>query len=224
MGPRSDAEVAAVHALLFAAGAAALWVPGVEWTHAIWGFVLIYNVVVPGYFATRDRDAVVAIWAFVLPLSLFQVGPDWFLAAELGTLVFPTAEGPIPVPAYMAGLWVPPLLLTTYLGERTAANRGFAGGLLAAAAAGFVLFATSEVLLTTVGVWRAVGVSEFAGATPYILAPEALLCAATFYAYRETQQSSRIIRIGAAALVSCLYLGAACASFLIVERGLVSLL
>jgi len=221
---RSDVEVAALHAVLFATGAAVLRVPEVGLTHALWGFVLVYNVAVPLYFAVREIESAVAIWTFLVPLSLFQIGPDWFLAGELGTLAFPTAGERTVVPAYMGGLWVPPLLLTTYLGERIAETRGVRGGLFAAAAAGLVLFAASETLLTAAGVWRAVGVYELGGAAAYILGPEALLCAAAFYAYRGTRWTGLGVRIGGAALVSCLYLGAACASFLVVERGIVPLL
>jgi len=216
-----DRSVVALHLVLFSLGAALLVVADLDIQTASWGFVLVYNAAIPAYFGYRGAEIVTSIWTFALSLSIFQVLPDWFLCTELGTLVFPSATGAAPVPTFMAGLWVAPLLLTTYLGERVesaSSASGRADGLWAAALAGLAVFGASELLLTSVPVWEPVGVHTFRGMALYILPAEALLCAAALYAYRRTRERSVAARIGAAAIVSWLYLGTACASYLVVDQ------
>jgi hypothetical protein len=56
-----------------------------------------------------------ALWAFLVPVSVFQVLPDWLLAELVGTLRFPDIGGPRlddAMTLVMAGMWVPPLFLT----------------------------------------------------------------------------------------------------------------
>lgn len=219
-----DRQLVAAHLLAFSAGGALLWVPGVELRFIVWAFVITYNAALPLYFRALGEERVVSIWSFALPLSLFQVLPDWFLSEELGTLVFPSAPDSLAVPLFMAGLWVPPLVLTTYLGERVRGQASGGLGLLSAALGGLAIFATSELVLTSVRIWEPVDVYTVGGMALYILGPEALLCASTLYAYRETRRSPAIRRVAAAGLVSCLYLGAAGASYLVVERWVPALL
>jgi hypothetical protein len=51
-----------------------------------------------------------------------------------------------------------------------------------------------------------------------VLAPEALLGAATFIAFRATREKGLGSAIGAAAVVSMLYLGALATSYFFLER------
>jgi len=83
----------AMHAVYGVLSAIALRLepPAKGW--AIFGCVVAYNVALPLVAQAVGRADWVALWAFLLPLSVFQVAPDWFLAGQLGTLVFPTWAG-----------------------------------------------------------------------------------------------------------------------------------
>jgi hypothetical protein len=57
------------------------------WQFAL--LVLLYNIGLPVLASRFQRSDWLSIWVFVLPLSIFQVFPDWWLSAQLKTLVFP---------------------------------------------------------------------------------------------------------------------------------------
>lgn len=139
----------------------------------------------------------------IVPISLFQVFPDWFLAVELGSIVFPDNGGlrfDDAIPLAMATMWVLPLLVVTLL----ARDSLWRGALIAA-----VLFGATEVFAPLAGLWEpAGGAREVAGVAIYVILPEALLGAATVYAVRTAGTTSLPVRIGAGAAVSIFYTGA----------------
>ncbi|MFB6374002.1 MAG: hypothetical protein ABEN55_13020, partial [Bradymonadaceae bacterium] len=144
-----------VHLAFVGIGAGLLAVDAVAVRYAVWSTVVGYNLFLPAYFFRSGDREVVDLWAFLLPLSLLQVLPDWYLSAVQQTLVFPTASDTFPVPLFMAGLWTLPLMVTTAFGIWVAWRWGTRLGYAAAIAAGLLVFGTGELALTRVGVWQA---------------------------------------------------------------------
>jgi hypothetical protein len=118
MSARGLAPLVLVHAALLIAGAAALSLeaPAKGWAVLVTviGYVIALQV------ATRrcERVELQALAAFLVPVSIFQVLPDWVLADLVGTLRFPDTGGlrvDDVIPVAMAGMWVAPLFLAVAL-------------------------------------------------------------------------------------------------------------
>ena len=191
--------------------------------------VVLYNVALPLVGVGRGHRDWVALWAFLVPLSVFQVVPDAFLAGVLGTLDFPDTGGPRlgPVPLAMAGMWTIPLWLALFGALRLSGGALGRGAAWAAALAGVLLVGAEATLAApspsgvwAVPVWRAVGVATVGPVAVYVVVPEVLLGAVAWLAFSLTRAASRLVRVAAAALVSLVYLGALAASFGLVERVL----
>ncbi len=150
-----------------------------------------------------DRPAWSAALGVLIPISIFQLLPDWFLADALGTLRFPDTGGVRVgdvIPLAMCGMWALPLFLVVLLARDSVAR----GALTA-----FVLFLGTELLAPTAGLWEpAGGVTEVAGVALYVLPAEAVLGAATVLAVRATRDRPLGERVLAAAAVSTVYTGA----------------
>lgn len=208
-----------VHGAAALLGAALLVWPAVPTDTAVWTFVLLYNLAWGLWTYRADDRRAFRIWRFILPLSLLQLFPDWFLVESLGTLSFaphrPTAG---PVPLYMALMWSYPLVVVTHAGMAARRRLGTLSGRLAAAATALVLFGSAELLLTRIPIWQAHDVVTYHGAALYILAAEAFLGLTTFEAFRRTRRSGPGERLVAAALVMVGYLGAAGLSHLVFEQ------
>ncbi|MEM9557631.1 MAG: hypothetical protein AAGC60_25460 [Acidobacteriota bacterium] len=193
------------------------------------GSVLAYHVAFLAVGRWRGHRDWLELWRFVLPLSVFQVLPDAFLARVLGVLEFPLPGPSIgPVDLFMAGLWAPALFLVVFAGDATARRRGPVSGALAALGASAGLFVGSEALLTRVPVWRAVDVHAIGPVALYVIGPELLLGLVTWltYHHRASWQGhgagSTWRRAAAAAALCLLYLGALAASYLLIDGGSVA--
>src|ERR1700754_3388762 len=88
--------LAAVHAGVFTGTGvvAFLGAPARGW--AVLGLVIAYNIGLPLLARARGRRDWLALWAFLLPVSVFQVLPDWLLDELVGTLRFPVIGGGTP--------------------------------------------------------------------------------------------------------------------------------
>ncbi len=180
--------------------------------------VVGYNVALPLVGRLRGHQEWVAMWAFLAPLSLFQVAPDAFLASVLGSLDFPDTGGPrlAGVPLAMAGMWTVPLWIALFVAGRQSGGDLARGAWWAALVAG-VLLVGAEATLWAVPVWRAVDVTVVGPVAVYVVLPEVLLGTVAWLAYRLTRSASVPAKVGAAALVSLVYLGALAAAFGLVE-------
>lgn len=208
--------IVALHAAFFAAlglAVAALEPPAKGW--GVFGLVVAYNVALPLVARAVGRDDWLRLWAFLLPLSVFQVLPDWVLSAQLGTLVFPDLGGPRlddAIPLAMAGMWVAPLFIALAL------SGGRPGR---AAALALVVFLGSELLAPVLELWEpGDDPTQVGGVAVYVLPAEAALGWAAAVAYAATDGSRRAAKVGAAFAVSTFYLGAlVLANFLIDIAG-----
>lgn len=212
-------RIAGFHLLFLVLGAVCYSLEPLTVGQATWIVVVAYNVSLPTYFfQTRDLQ-VVELWAFLLPLSLLQVIPDWYLVEIQQTLVFPTADGLFAIPVFMAGLWTFPLMLTTATGLYLYRHTGPLAGYTAAVSAGMLVFGAGELVLTNIGVWRANQVLAVGGVAVYILPAELFLTAATMYSYEQVEWQSPWHRLSAAPIIMLTYLGAATASHLFVDAA-----
>lgn len=207
--------IVALHAVFFACvgGVALLDAPAKGW--GVLALVAAYNVALPVVARAFGRDDWFRLWRFLLPLSVFQVLPDWVLSAQLGTLVFPDLGGlrlDDAIPLAMAGMWVPPLFIVLAL----------AGGSPARAAAlALGVFLGSELLAPVLELWEPGGApTQLAGVALYVLPAEAALGWATAVAFNATADARWPARVSAALAVSTFYLGAlVMANFLIDIAG-----
>ena len=195
--------LAALHVGLTLAWAAValLDAPAKGW--AVLGVVVAYNVALPLTARSVGRLDVLALWAFLLPLSLFQLLPDWVLADLVGSIRFPDTGGPRAgdaIPLAMAGMWVAPLLISVALARDSAWR---------AAGLALAIFTGSELVAPLLDVWEPTdATTQLAGVALYVLPAEALLGAATLLAFRWTTGRPRSEKVAVAAGVSTLYLGA----------------
>lgn len=208
---RDVRAVAAVFAGLFAGTAATLLLDPRAKGWFVLGLVVAFNVALPLTARAVGRDDWFAMWALLLPVSVFQIVPDWILADLIGTLRFPDIGGPRVDDAInlaMGGMWVAPLFLALAV---TDARPG------RAAAAAFVVFLGAEVLAPTLKLWEPVGdPAELAGVALYVLPAEAALGWAAAVAYGAAG-SSWPRRIGLAAAVSTFYTGALVVSHFFID-------
>jgi hypothetical protein len=201
--PATSRGLVALHVVLIAAfGAAALLDPPTQgW--AVLGCVVVYNVALPLTARRAGRTDVVALWTFLLPLSILQVLPDWVLADLIGTLRFPDTGGPRVddvIPVAMAGMWVAPLLIVVVLAGDSAWR---------AAAIGFAVFTGAELAAPLLGTWEPTDAArQLVGVALYVPPAEAVLSAATLLAWRWSRERPRGDQLLAASAVVVLYLGA----------------
>lgn len=172
--------------------------------------VLIYNISLP-LLAIRFRQSDwLNIWSFLLPLSIFQVFPDWFLSAQLKTLVFPP-DGLFKigtVSAYMALLWVIPLFIVVFTAEKIKLHIHPLAAYPAAGILGVLIFGTSEATLWRLGSWYAQNVDMLGHIALYVIPAEFILSVLTYAGYKGTQKSPLPIKILTAFCVMLAYSGA----------------
>lgn len=188
----------------------------------LFSLVLIYNVGVPTFSRVWAHERWMDLWFFLLPLSFFQVFPDWFLSQILNSVEFPEDGFPKigTVSGYMAGLWVIPLFISTFVSVRYRKRRPDApaiqsylvGGLVA-----FLIFVGSEEGSYLIPVWFAKNVWTISHIAVYVLVPEFILAVFTCYAYHVSEYSSLPEKVLWAFITMLVYLGALGFFFLLIE-------
>jgi len=181
--------------------------------------VIAYNLALPITGMRRGYPEWVRLWLFLFPLSILQIFPDWFLAAQLNVLVFPdTGSLRIgEVPAFMGGMWVIPLFITVFLGQRLAERTERKYVILAVCLSSFLLFVGSETVLWAVPIWYARDVATVAHVALYLIIPEILFGLSAFLAYEASLARTVWYRLGAAFTVMIIYLGNLCFFYFIME-------
>lgn len=209
---RDVRAIVLLHAALFAGTAVVASLDPPEKGWAVFALVVAYNVALPLVARAVGRRDWFALWAFLLPVSIFQILPDWILAELVGILSFPDTGGPRlddAIQLAMGGMWVAPLFIALTL------SRGRAG--LAAVVALGVFFG-SELLAPEIGLWEPVGDTErWAGIALYVLPAEAALGWAAATAFAIAGRSPLPRRVLAALAVSTFYTGALVLSHFLVD-------
>jgi hypothetical protein len=170
----------------------------------------------------RSHDELLDAFAFLVPLSLFQVLPDALLVQQLGTLTFPAlgAQGFGPVPVYMAGLWVAPLLLVIWLAQLAHRASAVAAAGIALVASLAVFGAAEWAAAHVLPLWRPRNVETWQGVALYVLPAEALLGLAAWFVFTQVQHRTLFMKVFGAAIVSLFYTGALFVSHLVFQRYL----
>ncbi len=210
---RGSRDFLILHLLLGAASAAVCyWLKAPALGLGILGLVVAYNLLLPLLAQRRGHRDWLALWVFLLPLSVFQVFPDWVLSQLIGILNFPDVGAPRigTVPIYMAGMWVIPLFWVLWLSGRS---------MPAATALALLVFGGAEWAAPLLKLWEPRQVAESFGIAHYVLVPEALLGWAAAYAFQASRSSGAITRIAAAAAVSTFYTGALVLSYFLLEQA-----
>jgi hypothetical protein len=182
--------------------------------------VLIYNLALPIIAILQKHIIWLQLWAFLLPLSILMIFPDWFLASELGTLVFPQTGAPYigMIPVYMAGMWIIPLFIIIFTGLQVESRWNRPAAIWAVALLSLLLFAGSEAVLWTVPIWVAISVATVGHIAVYVVLPEILLGLSAYSAYQASVGRSILHRLAAAFVVMLLYTGSLNFFFFLIER------
>ncbi|WP_354700711.1 hypothetical protein DSM112329_00997 [Paraconexibacter sp. AEG42_29] len=210
---RDVRAVAALHATFFAAAGVvtlALDAPAKGW--AVLALVVAYNVGLPLTARAVGRRDWVLLWRFLLPVSIFQIVPDWILATVVGTLDFPVIGGPRlddAINLSMGGMWVPPLFIVLALAR---------GSAPAAAGLAVAVFLGSELLAPVVDLWEPTGdTTQVAGVALYVLPAEAALGWAAATAFALVGAASHGRRVLAALATSTFYTGALVVAYFAID-------
>jgi hypothetical protein len=209
---RDVRAIVLLHAALFAGTAVVAVLDAPEKGWAVVALVVAYNVALPLTARSVGRRDWFALWAFLLPVSIFQIVPDWILVDVVGILHFPDNGGPRlddSIALAMGGMWVAPLFIALALARGRAAL---------AAALSLGVFLGSELLAPVIGLWEPVGDTEqWAGVAVYVLPAEAALGWAAATAFALAGKAPLPRRVLAAFAVSTFYTGALVVSHFLID-------
>jgi hypothetical protein len=209
---RDVRAIVAFHAAFFVGSGliALLNAPAKGW--AVLALVVAYNIGLPLIARAVGRQDWFALWAFLLPVSIFQVLPDWLLAELVGTLRFPAIGGPRlddAITLAMGGMWVPPLFIVLALAR---------GRAVWAAGIALVVFLGSEVMAPVLELWKPTGdTTRVGGVALYVLPAEAALGWAAATAFTLVGARPLAQRVGAALAVSTFYTGALVLAYFLID-------
>jgi hypothetical protein len=218
---RTEGDAILLHLVFAAVALLALIIPSaMPVGPRLYGLVILYNIMVPVVAWRRRHHEWLMLWLFLVPLSLLQIFPDWFLASELGVIIFPdTGSSRIgDIPLFMGGLWTIPLFIIVLTGRRIEARFTRKLALLSVCIASAILFVGSEAILWQIPIWHATGVTVIFHVAIYLIIPEILLGLSTFLAFEASYLRALWYRLGAAFTVMIIYLGNLCFFYFVVEH------
>lgn len=181
--------------------------------------VLLYAVLLlTGAWLGGQHDLTDACF-FLLPLAALLTLVDAFAVQELRVLSFPQLGGPRigPVPGYIAGFWLAPLLVVVWLAETARQARGWLA-LPVAVAASLAVFAAAEWGGVALGLWLPRNVWTWHGIAPYAVAAEILLGVAAWLMFVQVQERVLFLKLAGAAAVAAFYAGALVGSRVLFQR------
>jgi hypothetical protein len=158
--------------------------------------------------------------SYLVVLSLCLVLPDVMRVQVLGVLGFPDLGAPRfgPVPVYMAGLWVAPLLLVLWLAEIAHRASALTAGLVALVASLAVFAAAEWAAAHVLTLWQPRGVATWHGVALFVVPAEAVLGLVTWLVFTQVQGHTLFGKAFGAAGVALFYAGALFASHLAFQR------
>ena len=220
MMKKENIDFMVIHALFSAVCVIVLLIPIIPIGIKLFLLVLLYNIIIPVFGTIRKHSSWFKMWLFALILSLFQVWPDWFMASQLNTLIFPS-DGFIKigsVSGYMAGLWAIPFFIIIYLGtilknKYSEKIKYIFIGLLS-----LLIFGIAEQTMWLLGSWHAINVTLIGYGAIYIIIPEIILGLTCFYAYEWSLERSITTKITIAFLTMIIYLGNAASFYFLFEK------
>lgn len=153
----------------------------------------------------------IALWKFLLPLSLTLPCADWMLVNQLDTLFFP--DHGIPriggaVPVYFSGMWIMLLWPTTWLALQT---RKPYITMSVLSMTGFLVW---EWVAPVMALWEPKNALIWQGIALYVLIPELLLGLGTLFMWQMLKTQTRIAQIAGGLGLTVFYAGALSLSLL----------
>lgn len=206
-------------AFAIAAGLALMLTPARFYGYAVLGAVVGYHLASLAWSSWRGDREWLRLWAYLLPLSVLQVVPDWILVEMVGSLRFMdhgiARVGSVPV--YMAGMWSIPLFVIVALARQA---RFPALRAMVAVVVALLMFASSEWYAHPLGLWHAVSVEHSVmGIALYVLPAEAALGLAAWWGFEATRGRGLVTQILVAAATSVFYTGTLITSYFFFEHG-----
>lgn len=195
---------------------------GIEIGVKLFILVIIYNLLILIVSIWQGHKSWLNIWLFIFFISLLQIWPDWVLSEELNVLVFPE-DGLFKigtVSGYMAGLWVIPLFLIVFIGQRLQERYSKRIGYLSVVLMSLLIFGLSEQLMWMLQSWYAQNVVMIGHIALYIIIPEIILGLSSHYFYEMLKERNHWYKLPAAFIVMVLYLGSAIFFYFLIERVL----
>lgn len=201
---RQDALI--FHGLFFAVAIPiALWQQGLSLGRALVLLSVFYNIALPLTGLWRGHRHWVALWLFLLPVSVTLPCADWMLVARMHTLTFPDhgiARLGSAVPVYFMGLWIMLLWQVCWLAQSTRTPYRVVAAL---ALVGFLIW---EWAAQPMALWQAHNVRTLAGFALYPIIPEVLLALASLWMWRTISSKPWPQRVLGGLSVSVFYAGA----------------
>ncbi|MFW9967911.1 MAG: DUF6989 domain-containing protein [Candidatus Thorarchaeota archaeon] len=213
-------DLAIVHIVFAALCIGVLLMPGVVIGAKMLSLVAAYNILVPLTAYLRGRRDWLPLWFYALVISIFQIFPDWFLAAQLETITFPD-DGFFmigPVSAYMAGLWAIPLFAILFVGLKVKQQRSYKIAYLVVIILTLSIFGLAEETMWMLPSWSAQNVAMVGHVAVYIVIPEILLGLSTLISFELVREKPIWLWIIGAFTVMILYLGNVSFFYLLIER------
>jgi len=170
-----------------------------------------YVVALPLIGLLRKNREWVALWWFLLPLSMALPCADWMLVQKMGTLHFPDHGAPRlggAVPIYFLGMWLMLLWPLCWISSHTRFP------LLSAAIMALIAFTVWEWAARPMGLWHAQDVRQLHGFALYPLIPEMLLGAGAMWMWQIQRNRPWLSQLAGALSVAVFYAGALSLSLL----------
>jgi len=218
---KTERDVLFVHLLFIVFCLIMILIPfGIAMGIKLFVLVLIYSILILIIGIWRKYKEWLNIWLFVFIISIFQILPDWFLSAELEILVFPE-DGLFKigtVSGYMAGLWVIPLFIITFTGNRFQERYSIKISYLIVAVLSLLIFGITESTIWMLESWYAQNVIMVGHLALYIIVPEIILGLSTYYGFELVQEKNHFYKILIAFIVMLLYLGNVVFFYFLIEH------
>lgn len=187
----------------------------------IWTIVVGWYAAIITTAIRRKHSDWLRMLKFLVPLCIFFVFPDGFLATNLQTLEFPDmGVGQVyQVTSFMPLMWAIPLFVVILVGKGTE-DRGASTGHAAFSAglSALVVFLVAEELLTRIPIWHALNCTTIGHIAIYVLFPEFCLGPTAFLMYKFSQFSF-LAQIFGAFGIMIMYLGNLVVCFMIIDGG-----
>ena len=185
--------------------------------------VIIYNFLIISVALWRGHKEWINIWLFVFCISFFQIWPDWVLSAELNVLVFPE-DGLFKigtVSGYMVGLWVIPLFIIVFIGQRLQEHFSKRIAYISVIIMSLLIFGLAEQSMWMLQSWFAQDVAMIGHLALYIIIPEMILGTSTYYSYNLIHEKKHWLKVPVAYIIMLIYMGSAVFFYFLIERLLI---
>lgn len=204
-------------------GLMAYWAAGASPGHAIFLFLMSYNIGSLTLSIALGHQAWLRAWSLTLLLSLMLIASELFLVNEFASVVFTDSGFPEVgrVPLFMLLIWTLPLTIIVMLGRQLAKVLPRSLTYLGVALLSAIVFGIADLLPSRIAIWYPQHVLAFGNVAAYALCARIVLGVATYSAWRITRYLNPFWLPVAAVAVMLTYTGALAFFYFVFERLLV---